>query len=114
MKKHKRAAGKLLLTVFSAILLANVFQSPVSLKDSIHEAVVIHSNDFSGEEADNIYRSFSDCVGFDNRFSNDFQISVIGDFHSTLTKTIYKQIASDALTGRKPVEVYRFTRRFLI
>lgn len=114
MKKYKKKAAHLLLTVFTVILLSTVFQSQDLQIEEIEEITVIHKHEHSGETPGNISRSFVDQAGFENRVFQAFTCQTLEAFHSQLSHTGYMQNNFDLVQFTAPVKVYILVQKFLI
>lgn len=114
MIRLKHRAAKLLLVVFSTILLSAFCQIHEHVKESPQEVTVVHAHEFSGEAPGNISRSFVDQAGFESRTLQDFSTLSIQEFHTQLSHIGFVQIKTRVEYFKAPVKIYKQLRKFLI
>jgi hypothetical protein len=115
MKKHKLKAAKLLLVVFSAILLTSFYYSSNTTQfDETEEITVIHKHNLSGEAPGNVSRTYVDQAGFEGRVFHEFTFHSIQEFHGQLSHTSLAQMKTAVEQFKAPVKVYKQIRKFLI
>lgn len=114
MKQYKRKAARLLLVVFSAILLTSFSFSTQVASEETHEVTVIHKHETSGEAPGNVSRSYVDQASFDSRIFHEFTFLSIQEFHSQLTHTEFVRLNSKLQQFKSPEKVYKQTRKLLI
>jgi len=115
MKSHKLKVAKVLLVVFSAILLASIYYSSNRVQTKgTQEITVIHKHELSGEAPGNVSRTYVDQVGFDGRIFHEFTFHSIQEFHGQLSRISLAQIKSRVEQFNAPIKVYKQIRKYLI
>jgi hypothetical protein len=114
MKKYKRKGAKLLLVVFSAILLCSFSFSNPPVVDDASKVTIVQAQQISSEAPGNVSRIYIEFSGFESRVFHDFTFLTIQEIHSQLNHTGFVQLNLKLAQFKAPVKVYKQIRKFLI